>query len=433
MRKALFYCIRAFGAWQTAGAIDPLPVLVLQYHTHKRIVGGALFVWMVIMRHECRHLNPYNLTFEELRTLLAEWGEPAYRARQVWQWLYRHLVDDADAMTNLPKTLRGRLTETFAFGVLTPVTELQSTDGHTRKWLLRLPDGEHIEAVLMEYDTRNTACISVQVGCAYACAFCATGQMGLMRHLTAGEIVAQIVHIERVLRAAGERPADGGHALTNIVFMGMGEPLSNYRETLKAIRILNHRDGLSFGARRMTLSTVGLVPAIRRLAEEPFQVNLAVSLHAPRDDLRTALLPINAQYPIADLMEAVRAYIHKTHRRVTFEYAMIDGINDDVALAHELGRLLQGMLAHVNLIPLNVVPGSPWQGSPREQVRAFAQVLQETYNVPVTVRVRRGIDIAAGCGQLYAQVERRGRSIVPLDAYPTHAEAARTAARQHSS
>lgn len=385
------------------------------------------------MKQAATRLNPYNLTFEEWRTLLAEWGEPAYRARQIWQWFYRHLVADAEAMTNLPKALRHRLAETFAFDVLTPVTELQSTDGHTRKWLLRLPDGEHIEAVLMEYDTRNTACISVQVGCAYACAFCATGQMGLMRHLTAGEIVAQIVHIERVLRAAGERPTDGGHALTNIVFMGMGEPLSNYRETMRAIRILNQRDGLGFGARRMTLSTVGLVPAIRRLAEEPFQVNLAVSLHAPRDDLRTALLPINAQYPIADLMAAVREYIRKTHRRVTFEYAMIEGINDDLALAHELGQLLTGILAHVNLIPLNAVPGSPWQGSSRQRVQAFAEVLQATYNVPVTVRVRRGIDIAAGCGQLYAQVDRRGRSIVPLDAYPTHAEAARAAARRHSS
>ncbi|RME09766.1 MAG: 23S rRNA (adenine(2503)-C(2))-methyltransferase RlmN [Ardenticatenia bacterium] len=375
--------------------------------------------------------NPYTLTLEEWRDVLAEWGEPAYRARQIWQWLYRHLARDADAMTNLPKALRRRLAETFDFDILTPVTQLQSTDGHTRKWLLRLPDGEHIEAVLMEYDTRNTACISVQVGCAYACAFCATGQMGLIRNLTAGEIVAQIVHIERVLRAAGERPNEG-HALTNIVFMGMGEPLSNYRETLKAIRILNHREGMAFGVRRMTLSTVGLVPAIRRLAEEPLQVNLAISLHAPRDDLRAALLPINAQYPIAELMEAVREYIRKTNRRVTFEYAMIDGINDDVALAHELGRLLEGMLAHVNLIPLNAVPGSPWQGSPRARVRAFADVLQASYNVPVTVRVRRGIDIAAGCGQLYAQVERRGRSIVPLDAYPTHAEAARAAARRHT-
>ncbi len=353
----------------------------------------------------------YDLDRAELNTLLTSWGEPAYRADQVWGWVYRHLVTDFQAMRNVPRSLRERLATHFILeAAIRPRAELYSSDGYTRKWLLQLADGEHVEAVLMEYETRRTACISVQVGCAFACAFCATGQMGLIRNLSAGEIVAQVLHLERQVRAL-EKVSGEKRAITNIVFMGMGEPLSNYANVLKAVRILNDEAGFRMGARRMTLSTVGLVPAIRRLAHEPLQVNLAVSLHAPTDELRTALVPINAQYPIRELMEAVRYYLEHTGRRVTVEYAMIAGINDDEGLAEELARLLSGLLVHVNLIPLNPVPGSPWQGSDRRQVEAFAAVLRR-HRIPVTVRVRRGIDIAAGCGQLYAPTGRQGRRIV---------------------
>ncbi len=353
----------------------------------------------------------YNLDRAELQTLLASWGEPTFRADQVWEWLYRHLVTDFEAMHNLPRALRARLAAHFTIEGARPRAERSSSDGYTRKWLLELADGEHVEAVLMEYERRRTACISVQVGCAFACAFCATGQMGLIRNLSAGEIVAQVLHIEREVRALEK--TSGERALTNIVFMGMGEPLSNYANVLKAVRILNDEAGFRMGARRMTLSTVGLVPAIRRLAHEPLQVNLAISLHAPTDELRTSLVPINAQYPIRELMKAVRYYLEHTGRRVTFEYAMIAGVNDDESLAEALAQLLSGLLVHVNLIPLNPVPGSPWQGSDRRQVEAFAAVLRR-HRLPVTVRVRRGIDIAAGCGQLYAPTGRQGRRIVPV-------------------
>ncbi|HYN88890.1 MAG TPA: 23S rRNA (adenine(2503)-C(2))-methyltransferase RlmN [Ardenticatenaceae bacterium] len=378
--------------------------------------------------------NLYNLTKDELAAFVKEVGQPAYRATQLWTWMYKKLAGDFASMTNLPKVFRAALEERARLGGMQPVAAIASSDGHTRKWLLEMPDRERIEAVLMEYDVRDTACISVQVGCAYACAFCATGRMGLVRNLAAGEIVEQIVRIERELRAGGEPPAEGAgeddHRLTNIVFMGMGEPLSNYREMTRAIRVRSDPDGLSIGARRMTLSTVGLVPAIRRLADEPFQVNLAVSLHAPTDDLRDELIPINRQYPIATLMDALREYFARTGRRLTFEYAMINEVNDRPEQAELTARLLQSLNGpvHVNLIPLNPVPGSPWPGSERARVQAFAEVLRE-HGIPATVRMRRGIDVAAGCGQLYAAVEGRGRSIVPLPEYPT-AERVFTAAAE---
>ncbi|MCZ7567911.1 MAG: 23S rRNA (adenine(2503)-C(2))-methyltransferase RlmN [Ardenticatenaceae bacterium] len=376
---------------------------------------------------EAEKTNLYSLTKDELTRFVTDLGEPAYRANQLWIWMYKKLARDFDGMTNLPKAFRATLGEQARLGGMDPIAELHSTDGHTQKWLLELPDEERIEAVLMEYDVRNTACISVQVGCAYACAFCATGRMGLIRNLTAGEIVEQIVDIEHALREAGEPPAPGAaadeHRLTNIVFMGMGEPLSNYREVMRAVQILNSPEGLNIGARRMTLSTVGLVPAIRRLAEEGVQVNLAVSLHAPTDELRDELIPINRQYNIATLMDAVRDYIARTGRRVTFEYAMINEVNDRSEQAEQLADLLNsvGGPVHVNLIPLNPVPGSPWPGSKHERVQAFAEILRR-HGVPATVRMRRGIDIAAGCGQLYAKMEGRGRSIVPLPEYSSPVE-----------
>lgn len=334
-----------------------------------------------------------NLSPVELKELITSWGEPAYRAGQIETWLYQRHVASVAEMSNLPKSLRQRLAENTTLDPLASLISLDSSDGYTRKTLFALPDGRQIEAVLMRYDQRQTLCISTQAGCAMACPFCATGQMGFKRNLTAGEIVAQTLHFARQLEREGKR-------VTNIVFMGMGEPLANYAETWRAIRRLNNPAGFNLGARHMTLSTVGLVPAIHRMSKEPEQVGLAVSLHAPTDELRDAIVPINRRYPLAMLMQTIRAYIGVTHRRVTFEYALMDGLNDNEAQAGQLAELLQGVLSHVNLIPLNPTPGSPWSGSPDERVFAFRDRL-EVAGIPTTVRLRRGIDIAAGCGQLH--------------------------------
>jgi 23S rRNA (adenine2503-C2)-methyltransferase len=349
----------------------------------------------------------HNLTYEQLAQLLAGWGEPRFRVDQVWHWLYKSLIDDFDLMGNLPIVLRERLVAETELRLLTPVAEQDSVSGQTRKVLFRLCDGNTIESVLMRYHDRRTACISTQVGCGMGCSFCATGQGGLARNLTAGEIVGQVIYLAAEIREAQiERADDPGtrsqipsHPITNIVLMGMGEPLANYEATWQAIETLTHERGYNLGARRITLSTVGVVPGIRRLAGEGLLINLAVSLHAPEDGLRNQLVPVNRRYPLADLMAAVRDYVQKTGRRVTFEYALIAGINDASQLAGKLADLLQGLLCHVNLIPLNPTPGSSLQPSPPESVDAFRRVLEEA-GIATTVRMRRGIGIEAGCGQL---------------------------------
>jgi 23S rRNA (adenine2503-C2)-methyltransferase len=344
----------------------------------------------------------YDFSFDELSALLSVWGLPGYRARQLWEWLYVRKVTDFAQMTSLPANLRARLADEFVIGRLEQTAEMLSSDGQTVKRLLRLPDGQMIESVLMEYDDeRRTACISTQAGCAMGCVFCATGQMGFARHLTAGEIVEQALIFARQLEAQGER-------LSNIVLMGMGEPFHNYDNTIEAIRRLNDPRGLNIGQRHITVSTVGLVPAIQQFAEEGLQVKLAISLHAATDDERGKLLPINRRWPLRDLMDAVRDYIERTGRRVTFEWALIAGENDTPEQAERLGKLLQGVKAHVNLIPLN--PTQNYAGRPSDPARvaAFQRVLTR-YGVPSTVRVRRGIDIQAGCGQLKAEVQRRQR------------------------
>ena len=342
----------------------------------------------------------YDLSLPELTALLETWGQPGYRARQVWEWLYQHKVERFEAMTTLPKDLRARLDAELCIGSMEPVAELRSSDGRTVKRLLRLPDGQLIESVLMEYDgSRRTACISTQAGCAMGCVFCATGQMGFARHLTAGEIVEQALIFARQLEAEGER-------LSNVVLMGMGEPLHNYDATLEAIARLNDETGLNIGQRHITLSTVGLVPAIRRFADERLQVRLAISLHAATDAERSRLLPVNKRWPLADLIDAVRYYIDQTGRRVTFEWALIAGENDTVEQAVGLGKLLHGLMCHVNLIPLNPTEGYSGRPSDPARVEAFQAALK-SYGVSSTVRVRRGIDIQAGCGQLKAEVARK--------------------------
>lgn len=342
----------------------------------------------------------YDLSLEDLEALLTEWGQPAYRARQVWHGLYRRLATSPEELTDLPKALRQRLEEHFLFQSMQLVAEAASRDGHTEKALFRLQDGNQVEAVLMRYERRNTACISTQAGCAMGCVFCATGQMGFLRNLTAGEIIEQVLYYARRLQQQGSR-------LTNVVVMGMGEPFHNYEATMEAIDRLNHPEGLNFGARRFTVSTVGLVPMIDRFAEERRQVNLAVSLHAASDDLRNQLIPINRRYPVDALLEACRRYVERTGRRVTFEWALIRDVNDGVDQAELLARRLKGLLCHVNLIPLNPTQGYPGEASPRQRAEAFRRVL-EAHGTPCTIRVRRGIDIQAGCGQLATEKAARG-------------------------
>ncbi len=344
-----------------------------------------------------------DLTYDELSDLLAGCGEPRYRAKQVWEWLYRKFTTDPTQMTNLPRALRERLGRELRVDPLSLGYAQRSTDRQTYKWLYALPDGQAIETVLMLYDERRTVCVSSQAGCAMGCTFCATGQGGLARNLQPGEIVSQVLAASRWLASPPPEAGLVPSSLTNIVVMGMGEPLANYERVWQALRTITDAQGFNLGARHITLSTVGLVPGIRRMAEEPLQINLAVSLHAPNDELRSQLVPIDRRYPVPELMAAVRDYAGRTHRRVTFEYALMKGINDTADLARELAGQLRGLLCHVNLIPLNPVAGSPYQPSSPEQAARFQAIL-EGQGIPTTMRLRRGIDIDAGCGQLRQRI-----------------------------
>ena len=348
----------------------------------------------------------YDLSAAELETRVSDQGLPAYRARQLWGWAYRQLVTDYSEMTNIPESLRGPLSRLAPISLLEPVRNLSSDDGETIKTLYRTGDGQVLETVLMLYPNRATVCVSCQVGCAVGCAFCATGLMGLTRNLGAGEMVAQVVGAAREARLRGRE-------LTNIVMMGMGEPLQNYTETMKFINIVHDPDGLNIGARRITVSTSGVVPRIDALAAEPLQLNLAVSLHAPGDELRSKLVPINRRYPVATLMAAVDRYIAKTRRRVSFEYALMRGINDSEQTACDLADLLRGRLCHVNIIPLNPVDVLPYERPNPEGIERFAGILRAA-GIPSTVRYSRGLDIDAACGQLRAkELELPAASRIP--------------------
>lgn len=333
-----------------------------------------------------------DLTFSQLEDLVLSLSQPSYRADQVYGWLYSSLATDFEDMSNLPLPMRQRLAEIADLHSLTPVMSTRSSDALTQKVLFALPDGETIESVLMLYNDRQTVCLSTQVGCPVGCAFCATGQSGYVRNLSSGEIVEQVLYFARELKTEGKR-------VTNVVFMGMGEPLLNYDATWAAVQRLTDPRGFNLGARRLTISTVGIVPTIRRLSREGSQVGLAVSLHAPTDQLRESLIPLARKYPLEELMSVCRDYVERAGRRVTFEYALIEGLNDARKDALRLASLLDGLLCHVNLIPLNPVEDSPWQASPVERVRAFHQTLRGR-RVNVTTRLRRGMDIEAGCGQL---------------------------------
>ena len=353
----------------------------------------------------------YDLDLNSISTMMTSWNEPAYRARQIWQGLYQHYYPSPSEFPNLPKPLREKLATELNFACIEPVRQLDSSDKHTRKTLFKLQDGNFIEAVLMRYDDssplnpspngrgdrgdakhRRTLCISTQAGCAMGCVFCATGQMGFKRNLSSGEIVAQVMFYARLLQQEGSN-------VTNIVLMGMGEPFHNYDNTMTAIDRLNDPDGYNFGARRFTISTVGLVPQIKRFADEKRQVNLAISLHAADDNLRQSMLPVNKKYNIDEVLEACRYYVDQTGRRITFEWALINGINDTPEIANKLAARLKGMLCHVNAIPLNPTHGYNAQATTRERAKRFKELLEQA-GIPCTIRMRRGTDIQAGCGQL---------------------------------
>ncbi|MDH5606717.1 MAG: 23S rRNA (adenine(2503)-C(2))-methyltransferase RlmN [Anaerolineae bacterium] len=337
----------------------------------------------------------YDLDFETLGQKTAQFGEPAYRATQIWEGLYRQFYKDADEFSNLPNGLKESLSENFIFSSLVPTKELFSSDGQTTKVLFTLPDGKQIETVLMEYEKRRTLCISTQAGCAMGCVFCATGQMGFMRNLSSGEIVEQVIYFARLLAERGEK-------VTNVVVMGMGEPFHNYDATLQAVDRLNHPKGFGLGARKFTISTVGLIPAIKRFTKENRQTNLAISLHAVDNQLRSSMLPINQKYPVEELIAACHEYVDTTGRRITFEWALIQDENDTPEEAANLAKLLKGLNCHVNIIPLNPTGGYQGERSSQEHINHFKDILQSK-GIACTVRVRRGIDIQAGCGQLASE------------------------------
>jgi 23S rRNA (adenine2503-C2)-methyltransferase len=347
----------------------------------------------------------FDLGFDELQACLSEWGQPPYRARQIWAWLYHKLGASFDEMSDLPLSLRDKLNEAFSFSRLRAVSEQVSLDGYTRKLLFELPGAVQVESVLMSYDKRRTVCVSTQAGCGMGCSFCATGQGGLQRNLSAGEIIEQVISLARAApRQASTRPSQvtptimGRPVITGVVFMGMGEPFANYDNFIQAARRLNDPAGFNLGARRMTVSTVGLVGGIQKLAGEAQQINLAVSLHAATDELRNQLVPVNKRYPLSSLMQAVREYSAQTHRRVSFEWALIENVNDGPEQARALLSLVQGLRCHINLIPLNPTEGFSGVASRRERLEAFCAVLEG--RVPYSLRLRRGLDIQAGCGQL---------------------------------
>jgi 23S rRNA (adenine2503-C2)-methyltransferase len=337
------------------------------------------------------------LELRELEVALAKRGQERFRARQLFSWIYRRGVTDLDAMTDLPRELRATLGAEFTLTTPAIVARERSSDG-TEKFLLRLADGRRIESVFIPDTPAMTFCISTQVGCAMACAFCLTGRMGLVRNLTAGEIAGQV----RVLaEALGLRDKT-----FNIVLMGMGEPLHNYDETMKALRILADEHGLALPARRVTLSTVGLLPALEKLAREPVMPNLAISLHAPTDVQRGELVPINRKYGVADIIEACKRFPVRKRSRITFEYVLLSGVNDSAEDARRLAKLLAGVKSKVNLIPLNAAAGIPFERPSEDAVDEFARILADR-GVTVSVRKSRGRDIRAACGQLIVEGQKK--------------------------
>ncbi|WP_418718233.1 23S rRNA (adenine(2503)-C(2))-methyltransferase RlmN [Candidatus Allofournierella merdipullorum] len=327
-------------------------------------------------------------TLEGLTALMKELGQPAFRAKQIFHWLHQKLVTDFSAMTDQPKALLAKLEEGYYIAAPAIVRRQQSKDG-TVKYLFALADGNCIETVIMRYHYGVTACVSTQVGCRMGCRFCASTQAGRVRNLEAGEIAAQIYAAQK----------DIGERISHIVLMGIGEPLDNFDNVMDFLSIISSSDGVNIGMRNISLSTCGVVPMIDKLAEKKLQLTLSISLHAPNDEMRSKMMPVNDAYPVAQLIAACRRYQETTGRRVSFEYSMVRGVNDSPATAKELAALIRGMGAHVNLIPINPVDGSPYSATDAENVKRFQSLLTDL-GVNATVRRRLGSDISAACGQL---------------------------------
>ena len=333
-----------------------------------------------------------SLNFEELKEKIAEMNLPAFRAKQIYEWLHKKNVDSFDKMTNLDKALRERLSQKFYIAMPKISTKLISQIDGTRKYLFEFSDGECVESVLMRYKHGNSICVSTQVGCAMGCTFCASTKAGRIRNLSAGEILGQIYKTQN----------DIGQRISHIVLMGIGEPLDNFDNVVKFLKMISDNDGLNISQRNISLSTCGVVPRIYDLAELDLSITLSVSLHAPFDEMRSAMMPINKKYPIAQLINACKDYVNKTGRRISFEYSLIKGVNDSKECAQALCELLKGMLCHVNLIPVNSIEDAPFVKSERKNIEEFKSIIEKN-KITATVRRKLGADINAACGQLRRQ------------------------------
>lgn len=362
-------------------------------------------------------MNPHlpsilELSKQQLSAAVETLGQPKFRTEQIWHAIYREGITSFDSITNLSQELRKTLASTYSIGNAITVFSKKSADASTDKNLFKLTDGELIETVLMRYEAdghrkgRKTVCVSTQAGCALGCTFCATGQQGFRRNLTTGEITEQVLTMERLARLEDEEEIKSGkrskgelQGVTNVVFMGMGEPLANYDNMMESIEVINDAKGIGVGARHITISTVGLVPGIKKLANENVQINLAVSLHAPDNQTRSETMPVNKRYPIEQLIEACKYFVDKTNRRIFIEYVLLKEQNDTLTHANKLGNLLRDLLCHVNLIPVNPTGEGPYKRTRYQEAKRFQSELKK-FNVPSTVRMEKGIDIDAGCGQL---------------------------------
>ena len=338
--------------------------------------------------------NIYNLTHEELENYFTSKGEKKFRATQIFEWLYRNRVDSFDQMTNVAKKTIEELKEDFYFGSLEIALKQVSLDG-TTKYLFRLNDGKLIETVLMRHNYGNSICVTTEVGCNMGCSFCASGELGKVRNLELAELVEQVLMVQKDLDKVYER-------ISNIVVMGIGEPFDNYDNVLKFLKVVNFPKGLEIGARHITVSTCGIVPKIKEFASFELQVNLAISLHAPNNNLRSKIMKINKVYPIEEIMDAVKYYLEKTNRRVTFEYILLKDVNDSTQCAKELAHLIKGMNAYVNLIPYNEVTTKSYRKVTRETAEQFFKILDDNH-IQATLRMEHGADIDAACGQLRAK------------------------------
>lgn len=336
----------------------------------------------------------YSLQLDELKDWLKSQGEKPFRAEQIFDWLYKKRAVSFEDMSNLSKALRDKLNEHFVLTTLDTIIQQTSSDG-TIKFLFEMHDGKSIETVLMRHEYGNSVCVTTQVGCRIGCTFCASTLGGLKRNLEAGEIVAQVVKVQQALDETDER-------VSSIVIMGIGEPFDNYDNMLSFLKIVNHEKGLNIGARHITVSTSGIIPKIYQFADENMQINFAVSLHAPNTELRSRLMPINRAYKLPELMDAVRYYVNKTGRRISFEYGLFGGVNDQVEHAEELAKLVKGLKCHINLIPVNYVPERDYVRTPKSQIFKFERTLRDR-GVNVTIRREQGHDIEAACGQLRAK------------------------------